>query len=127
MLQDHQVALALPATDIERAKKFYLDQLGFKPEGGGEGHELEFRCGEGTGFIVFQSTGAPSGTHTQGGFSVKDLDAEMADLRERGVTFEEYDFPGFKTENGVFATPEGRVAWFKDSEGNLLSINETSG
>jgi predicted enzyme related to lactoylglutathione lyase len=81
-----------------------------------------YRCAEGTGFMVFQSSGAPSGTHTQVGFEVKDLEAEMADLRSRGVTFEEYDFPGMKTENGVLTMPEGKGAWFKDTEGNLLSL-----
>jgi hypothetical protein len=57
------------------------------------------------------------------GFQSTDLDRDMADLRERGVVFEEYDMPGLKTENGVATLPDGeRGAWFRDSEGNILSI-----
>jgi hypothetical protein len=50
----------------------------------------------------------------------------MADLRDKGVVFEEYDFPGLKTENGVMTAPNGRAAWFKDSEGNILAVEEPS-
>ena len=53
-------------------------------------------------------------------FVTADLDAEMSDLRSRGVTFEDYDFPGLKTENGVAEYDGSRGAWFKDSEGNIL-------
>ena len=62
--------------------------------------------------------------NTQLGFQSTDLDQDMADLRERGVVFEEYDFPGLKTENGVATMPSGeRGAWFLDTEGNILSIS----
>jgi hypothetical protein len=58
------------------------------------------------------------------GWATDDLDGEMADLRSRGVVFEEYDFPGLKTENGVATMPDGeRGAWFLDTEGNILSLN----
>jgi hypothetical protein len=58
------------------------------------------------------------------GWVTGDIDAEMQDLRSRGVVFEEYDFPGLKTENGIAATPAGKVAWFLDSEGNILNVSE---
>jgi len=59
------------------------------------------------------------------GFVVDDLFAEMADLRKRGVVFEEYDVPGLKTVNGVVEMGKmGKGAWFKDSEGNILSISQ---
>ena len=56
------------------------------------------------------------------GFSVADIDAEVRDLKERGVHFEEYDFPGFDKATCIAQTFDHRAAWFKDSEGNLLVI-----
>lgn len=52
------------------------------------------------------------------------LDKAMEDLRERGVTFEEYDQPGLRTRGGVAAMPEGAAAWFTDPEGNIVNITE---
>jgi predicted enzyme related to lactoylglutathione lyase len=114
----------LPATDYERAKAFY-ERLGFI--GKEETDGITYECAEGTGFMVFPSSGQASGTHTQLGIEVKDLDAEMTDLRSKGVTFEEYDFPGMKTENGMMSDPSGgKGAWFKDSEGNLIALYQTA-
>jgi predicted enzyme related to lactoylglutathione lyase len=110
----------MPAQDLDRARNFY-EGLGFK--GTEEAGAIVYECADGTGFMVFMSGGSSNGTHTQLGFEVKDLNAEMADLRSKGVTFEEYDMPGMKTENGVLRDPNmGSAAWFKDSEGNLISI-----
>jgi len=81
---------------------------------------------------LFQSAGAASGTHTQMGWEVADIEATVSELRMRGVVFEEYDLPGLKTVNGI-ANIEGnypskgvgeRAAWFKDSEGNLIGIGQ---
>ena len=93
---------------------------------------LLYRGSEGT-FALFQSNGAPSGTHTQMAFDVEDIDAVVAELRSRGVVFEEFDLPGFRTVNGI-ADIEGnypskgtgeRGAWFYDSEGNLLGVGQS--
>lgn len=69
---------------------------------------------------------AGTAQHTLGGFIVSDLEAAMADLRAKGVTFEEYDMPGLKTVNGIAELEGERGAWFKDPEGNILSIFQTS-
>ena len=53
---------------------------------------------------------------------MEDLAAEVAELRGRGVVFEEYDQPGLRTVDGIATTPVGRAAWFKDSEGNVLTM-----
>jgi predicted enzyme related to lactoylglutathione lyase len=122
MLQECRAGAAMPATDLERARKFY-EGLGFKGTDNPGGTVYE--CADGTGFMVFMSGGASNGTHTQLGFEVKGIEAEMEDLRSKGVTFEEYDMPGMKTENGLLRDPNmGTAAWFKDSEGNLISIFE---
>ncbi len=79
---------------------------------------------EGTGFLLFLSQGKASGTHTQMGWMVDNIEAEVAELQRRGVVFEEYDTPGLKTINGVATIGTEKAAWFKDSEGNLLAVSQ---
>ncbi|MFE3036397.1 VOC family protein [Streptomyces canus] len=126
-----RVATRLPAQDLDRARRFYAEQLGLEPVDERPGGLL-YRCG-GTDFALFQSTGASPGTFTQMGWEVDDIETAVARLRERGVVFEEVDVPGLRTRNGI-ADVEGnypsknargeRAAWFRDSEGNLLGIGE---
>jgi catechol 2,3-dioxygenase-like lactoylglutathione lyase family enzyme len=130
MLGNAKVATRLPAQDLERARAFYSEKLGLEPAEERPGG-LRYRVAGGE-FAIFQSGGAPSGEHTQMGFEVEDLDAAVAELRQRGVVFEEYDFPGLTTVGGI-ADIEGnypskgtgeRGAWFRDSEGNMLGIGQ---
>ncbi|MFC4466984.1 VOC family protein [Streptomyces xiangluensis] len=125
------VATRLPAQDLDRARCFYSERLGLEPVDERPGGLL-YRCG-GVEFAVFQSTGASPGTFTQMGWQVDDIEAVVADLKRRGVVFEEVDVPGLRTRNGI-ADIDGhypskgargeRAAWFRDSEGNLLGIGE---
>ena len=125
------VATRLPATDLERARDFYSDKLGLEPSEERPGGLL-YRCGSGE-FALFASAGAASATFTQMAFEVDDIATAVAELRARGVVFEEYDVPGLETADG-FAVIEGtypskggkgeRAAWFRDSEGNLLGIGQ---
>lgn len=130
-LADSDVACRIPCQDLERARAFYADKLGLTPIEERPGG-LRYRCGS-SYFALFQSAGAASGTHTQMGFEVEDVDAVVAELRRRGVVFEEYDLPGLRTVNGI-AEVQGnypsrggvgeKAAWFRDSEGNLLGIGQ---
>ena len=131
MLENSNVATRLPAQDLERAHAFYAEKLGLEPVEERLGG-LKYKCGNGY-FALFESTGAPSGEHTQMAWEVDDLDAVMAELRRRGVVFEEYDLPGLRTVNGIveisgnYASSGGvgeRGAWFRDSEGNLLGLGQ---
>ena len=130
MLEHSDVATRLPAQDLERARAFYAEKLGLQPVEEREGG-LRYRCGS-SDFALFTSAGEASGTHTQMGWEVDDLEATVAGLRARGVVFEEYDLPGLRTVNGI-AEIEGNYpskgrgekgAWFRDSEGNLLGIGQ---
>jgi catechol 2,3-dioxygenase-like lactoylglutathione lyase family enzyme len=130
-LERSEVATRLPAQDLERARSFYVEKLGLRPVEERPGG-LRYRCGN-SGFVLFASSGAPSGDHTQMGFEVDDLEATVEELRRRGVVFEEYDFPDIKTVNGIaevagnYPSRGGRgekAAWFRDSEGNLLGIGQ---
>ncbi len=120
MLENSDVFATIPAKDLERAKSFYSDKLGLTPaEERPEG--ILYRCGSG-GFLLFESSGAASGDHTQLGWEVDDVEATVDELRRRGVVFEEYDFPGLKTVDGIAEIAGDKGAWFKDTEGNLLSV-----
>jgi catechol 2,3-dioxygenase-like lactoylglutathione lyase family enzyme len=130
MLKESSVATRLPARDLNRARKFYSDKLGLEPieqRAGG----LRYRSGN-TFFVLFESAGEASGSHTQMGWEVEDIEATVAALKARGVVFEEYDLPGLKTVNGIAEIagnyPSKGVgekgSWFKDSEGNLLGIGQ---
>lgn len=125
MLSQAHVSAALPASDLDRAKAFYTEKLGLPEPQAFEGEALLFESG-GDRFMVYRSGGQPSGTHTQMGWDVQDVEAEVLDLRGRGVVFEEYDMPGVKTENGIATYEGGKSAWFKDSEGNVLAISSMS-
>jgi catechol 2,3-dioxygenase-like lactoylglutathione lyase family enzyme len=113
----------LPARDVERARAFYADKLNLSPFGEDSGH-LFYELG-GSHFMVYPSGGAASGTHDQLGFSVEDVEATVARLRSNGVIFEEYEPPpGASATDGIMDFGGVKAAWFKDSEGNLLSVVE---
>jgi predicted enzyme related to lactoylglutathione lyase len=123
MLQASKAAATIPASDLARARAFYEGKLGLTPDPDTDERDgVMYRCADGTGFLVFESSGSSSGNHTQLSFDVDDVDTEMKELRERGVQFEDYDSPGLKTENGVAEIATGRGGWFRDSEGNLISV-----
>ena len=115
----------LPARDVERARAFYADRLNLTPFGEHNSH-LFYEVG-GSHFMVYPSSGAASGTHDQIGFAVEDVESMMATLRSNGVTFEEYEPPGASATDGIMEFGGVKAAWFKDSEGNLLSIVEFAG
>src|SRR3989454_4846332 len=121
MFKPLRTAAALPAQDMERAKAFYRDKLGLTPTQEDPGGVM-YWLAEGTGFGVFPSSGKPSGTHTQMGIEVEDVEGAVKDLQAKGVKFEEYDTPGLKTVNGIADLGGNKVAWFKDSEGNLILV-----
>lgn len=123
MLKDLEITAVLPAKDIARARAFYRDVLELEPADDSMDEEnLIYRCGKGTAFLLYKSDYAGTAKSTQMGWEAGDIDAEVAELRSRGVVFEEYDFPGLKTENGIATTPVGKAAWFLDSEGNILNL-----
>jgi catechol 2,3-dioxygenase-like lactoylglutathione lyase family enzyme len=115
----------LPASDIERAKRWYLEKLGLEPVSEDEYGGVQYEHGGGT-FLVYLSEFAGTNKATAAGFRVEDFDAAIAELRSRGVVFEDVDFGEFgSTVDGVISMPdsEDRAAWFKDSEGNILSLS----
>jgi catechol 2,3-dioxygenase-like lactoylglutathione lyase family enzyme len=123
MLSDYLAVATVPATDMERAKKFYSEKLGFEPVVENPEY-IEFHAAEGTRFTLFPTRAASGAGHTVLSFEVDNVEKVVEDLKGRGVVFEEYDMPDLKTVNGI-ATIEGfKGAWLKDSEGNILAVGQ---
>ena len=127
MLSKARVGTALPAKDMERARAFYKEKLDLSPTRE-DSDGLFYECGGGTGFFLFTSSGESRGDFTQLGFEVDDVRKEVAELKEHGVEFEHYDMPGLKTDDdGIATIGDTMAAWFKDSEGNMIAVNQMSG
>jgi catechol 2,3-dioxygenase-like lactoylglutathione lyase family enzyme len=122
MLSTSTAHTTLPVADLDRARPFYEQVLGLTPEFVTAGGVM-YITGPGSRLLIFPTAGRPSGAHTQIGFTVTNIDAEVAELKRRGVVFETYDdAPGFDATTSTARTDAIRVAWFKDPDGNLLSV-----
>jgi catechol 2,3-dioxygenase-like lactoylglutathione lyase family enzyme len=121
MLRDYPMTPSLATADAERAKQWYAEKMGLEPTFEDAGY-LGYRVGPGM-FTVYETPTAGTAKSTAANLNVRDLDAEMARLRARGVVFEDYDFGEIKTTDGVLRDPSGGgAAWFKDADGNIISL-----
>jgi catechol 2,3-dioxygenase-like lactoylglutathione lyase family enzyme len=127
-LKDSEVEAAIAVSDLDRARAFYEHQLGLEPGSEEPGISVRYPCGGGTRIFVYLSPeNAGRSSATLAGWAVDDLDATMADLASRGVTFERYDQPGLRTdERGVFDGGAFRAAWTTDPDGNTLAITQVT-
>ena len=125
MLNDSRVEANIPASDLNRARDFYADKLGLTPSGGFEGVQLSYRTTGGTTFNVYQTEYAGQAGHTIAQWHVDDIESQVRDLKAKGVVFETYDRPGVVWDAEIAALPGlGRAAWFKDSEGNIMCVDQ---
>jgi hypothetical protein len=85
------------------------------------GHE-EVRIGAGPALLCFEEGTVQPTTNAPVSWDVDDIESTVAALHERGVTFEEYDYPTLKTVGGIATIGSVKGAWFKDPDGNLLSV-----
>jgi predicted enzyme related to lactoylglutathione lyase len=111
----------IPVKDVGRARQFYEQKLGFKPKqevAGGVVYEF----GEHTACFMYPTPNAGTSKASQAFWQVEDIECEVAELKARGVTFEEYDMPGMKTRNGIATAGGAKAAWFKDTEGNIMAV-----
>lgn len=125
MLKDFDIGATIPASDLGRARRFYEEKLGLTPDSEDEAG-LRYRSGS-SRFDLYPSAYAGTAQHTIAGWYVDDVRAAIAELRERGVVFEEYDLPGVKTVDRIADLGGELAAWFKDSEGNILSVAQLVG
>lgn len=120
MLANSTIRAVIAAKDLARAQRWYAEKLNLRPLRE-EAQGWLYQVGS-SQFFLYQTSSAGTAQNTVAEFEVADLDAVMADLRRRGVIFEEYDYPDFKTVNGIAMLGSDRAAWFKDSEGNFLAL-----
>jgi predicted enzyme related to lactoylglutathione lyase len=129
MLSSSRVEANIPAADLARARAFYADALGLTPVRELEGVQLAYRTDAGTAFNIYETAYAGQAGHTIAQWHVDDIESEVRDLKAKGVVFEVYgDMPGV-TWDGEIASIDGmgRAAWFKDSEGNILCVDQETG
>ena len=125
MLSGSRVEANIPAADLGRARTFYEQKLGLTPSQEVEGVALRYETTGGTPFNVYQTEFAGQAGHTIAQWHVDDVGSEVENLRSKGVTFESYDLPGVEWDNDIATIPGmGRAAWFKDSEGNIMCIDD---
>ena len=126
MLSTSRVEANIPAGDLARARDFYADKLGLTPVRDIMGVNLVYETGSGTRFNIYETAYAGQAGHTIAQFHVGDIEAEVRDLKAKGVRFEVYEgMPGVDWKEEIAAIPGmGRAAWFKDSEGNTLCIDQ---
>jgi catechol 2,3-dioxygenase-like lactoylglutathione lyase family enzyme len=110
--------------DLERAKRFYGGTLGLKMLEETEAGDVVYQAGAGTMLGTYSRAAPTKADHTAAGFMVDDIERVMTALKSKGVSFEDYDLPemGLKTVNGVATLGKDRAAWFRDPEGNILSL-----
>jgi catechol 2,3-dioxygenase-like lactoylglutathione lyase family enzyme len=127
MLSAARIGACIPVSDIDRAIEFYGQTLGLgEPERDDipENPGARFDIGGGE-LYVYKSVGAGQSRHTLCAFEVENIESEVDDLRGRGVTIEEYDMPGMKTENGIIDMGGGvKGAFFKDPDGNIIGLGQ---
>jgi catechol 2,3-dioxygenase-like lactoylglutathione lyase family enzyme len=121
--KDTYIMPVLAVDDLDRATTFYRDKLGFtvrEDERMPDGAIVQI----GANYLLIYKTDFRRGENTVASFLVDDVKAPVRELRDRGITFEEYDLPGLKTEDGVVSLGDfGQTAWFKDSEGNTIAVS----
>jgi len=123
MLTRAPVMTMLPVKDLERARDFYVNKLGLEAEGLAADGKFVLRA-SGTKFGLIPKPEGTKAEHTTVGFEVEDIAAEIKTLKGRGVKFEDYDFPNFKTVDHMIVIGTDKAAWFKDTEGNILCLHQ---
>ncbi len=120
MLNQSTVFATIAVKDIAAGKAFYGGTLGLEQTDENPGG-VTYQSGTGKLF-VYQSETAGTGQATCASWDVTDIEAVVADLKAKGVTFEHYDFPGGSLEGDIHNMGGMKAAWFKDPDGNVLAV-----
>jgi predicted enzyme related to lactoylglutathione lyase len=124
MFESARAYSVLPASDLERAVRFWKDTFDLDPAMTDETGVL-FEIG-GARVLVYETQFAGTARNTAFGIDTDDLEAAMSELRSRGIEFADYDLPGLSTVDGVAELDGMRSAWFTDSEGNIIAVGQRS-
>jgi predicted enzyme related to lactoylglutathione lyase len=122
MLRTAPIRAYIPISDLSRARNFYEKTLGLTPKEEFAGGVI-YECG-GAEVFMYPTKNAGTSKASQAFWQVSDVEAEVAELKARGVVFEEYDMPGIRMKNSIATGGGAKTAWFKDSEGNILAVSQ---
>ncbi len=124
MINNASVTPTIPVVDLERAKRFYTEKLGLQIHMD-DPHHLELRAGNGSNLMLEPHEESSKGKFTLATFEVSDIEQEIRELENKGVRFEDYDEPSFKTDaHHIHQEKNMRTAWFRDSEDNILCLHQ---
>lgn len=125
-LRKHKIRASIAVSDMARATRFYEDQLGLSPSAEFHDGSRVYECGGGTLLHVYASpSSAGEASATRATWEVAELEHVVDELRSRGVEFEHYDDPALASdEQGIHTLPDGKVAWFRDPDGNTFAIEQ---
>jgi catechol 2,3-dioxygenase-like lactoylglutathione lyase family enzyme len=123
MLGKADATAMIAVKDIDRARKFYEDTLGLETKDEMGGEVLTMKNGD-TVINVYRSEFAGTNKATALTFDVDDIGAEVRELKDKGVFFESYDMPGLEKQGDLYVAKGMKTAWFKDPDGNILSLFE---
>lgn len=121
MLKDNNAAATIAVKDTKAARKFYEEVLGLKPISSGEEGVLSYKSGN-SSILVYQSRYAGTNKATAATWMVDDVEGAVRDLKGKGVAFEHYDIPEMTRKGDVHVAGKTKAAWFKDPDGNILSV-----
>ncbi len=122
MLKTAPIRAYIPARDLSRARQFYENTVGLAPKEEYAGGVV-YECG-GSEVFLYPTPNAGTSRASQAFWQVDDIEAEVAELKARGVKFEEYDMPGVPMKNGIATGGGAKTAWFRDTEGNILAVSQ---
>ena len=123
-LRSARIMPVLAVDDLDRAISFYRDKLGLNVEKDSENDGYAM-IELGDSHCLLYKTSYRRGENTVAAFEIEDVEGTVKELRDRGVRFEEYDFPGLKTVDGIVTESSGaKSAWVKDTEGNTIAITQ---
>jgi catechol 2,3-dioxygenase-like lactoylglutathione lyase family enzyme len=125
MFAQARVEAVVPTTNLERARSFYEGLVGLEPDGSHAANaEVAYAVGDGSKLVLYELGQILAPAHTVAHLVVADVAAAVAELRGRGVDFEDYDLPTLKTVDGVATLDGARFAWFKDPDLNVIAIHD---
>lgn len=120
MLSNSTVFATLAVKDIEAAKQFYGGKLGLTMSDENPGG-VTYTSGSGKLF-VYQAPTAGTNQATSASWGVDNVEAAVAELKGKGISFEHYELPGATMEGDVHVIGDMKAAWFKDPDGNILNV-----
>ena len=121
MLRETDAVATLAVKDLGVAARFYEETLGLSRAGADDNEVIVFESGD-TTINVYRSSFAGTNKATALTWPVDDVDDVVRTLKGKGVKFEHYDLPDTRREGDVHISGDIKVAWFKDPDGNILSV-----